>query len=364
MLGCTDGSSTPTPTDGFEWPVNTQGAVLDYTVLATSQYTRAAAAAVRLDTAVEDLLDDVSPSELRDTREAWGEAREPWLNAEVVRLVGGPSAEVEQRINAWPIDPTVLDFWEGENIGLTGEDELELTPENVAARHQEPDATDATLGFHVIGLLLYGPDTETTGPGERSHEAFDADDNIRKARRGMLLQSVATVLSSDLDTLKDQWETGPYASTFASTPEESFEAILTGMLLLTREEILERNVRGPFETGDPADEQSRFTDTTDQDIRAMLEGLNHVWSGSNRSVNGAGVGEVVENVDPALANSVNLQILEVIRLSERFEQPFDQEIALEDNEAGRARVQALIDGLEALDALLVEVFVAFQLPPP
>jgi putative iron-regulated protein len=101
-----------------------------------------------------------------------------------------------------------------------------------------------------------------------------------------------------------------------------------------------------------------------QDILGVLNVYNGSYTRTDKtSVSGPSVKDVVEANDPELADEVEARILESLALAEALHPPFDQEIA-SDNEAGRARVQALVESLQIQEQLLQEVFRGFGLAIP
>ena len=85
--------------------------------------------------------------------------------------------------------------------------------------------------------------------------------------------------------------------------------------------------------------------------------------GSYGSINGTGIRDVVNEVDPALATEITAKIAESLANANALDVPFDASIAM-GNDAGRAKVQALITSLREQESLLEDVFRKFDLMIP
>jgi putative iron-regulated protein len=143
---------------------------------------------------------------------------------------------------------------------------------------------------------------------------------------------------------------------------------MTGMIILSGFETGGERLQTALDSGDQEDEHSCFSDNTHRDMVQDVRGVNNVWLGEyaaldGSAVSGPGLQDVVAASNSDLAASITSQIAQSLALAEALQPPFDNEIALA-NTAGRARVLALIESLQAQDALLEEAFIEFGLDVP
>ena len=94
-----------------------------------------------------------------------------------------------------------------------------------------------------------------------------------------------------------------------------------------------------------------------------IQGVQNVFLGTYGAQEGVGIKDVIAELDSGLANRLEEEIAASLAAANALQPPFDQEI-LNGNDAGRARVQALIDALRTQEATLEEAFVAFGLDVP
>src|SRR5690606_17356719 len=119
-----------------------------YADLVQASYRRAAAEADKLQAAVEALLADPTEETLAAARFAWLNARPAYLETETFRFYDGPidvdpaSGEdgPEGRINAWPMNESVIDYVEGQpDAGLINDPGVEISAETILANDQVAD---------------------------------------------------------------------------------------------------------------------------------------------------------------------------------------------------------------------------------
>ena len=175
-----------------------------------------------------------APSEatLQAARDAYIEARVPYQQTEAYRFGNPVVDDWEGKVNAWPLDEGLIDYvdasygTESDTNGLytanvianpkitidgTEVDASKLTPEFLSETLQEAGGIEANVatGYHAIEFLLWGQDTNGTGPGAGARPATDYDlkacTNGNCDRRAEYLKSASTLLIDDLKTMVGDW---------------------------------------------------------------------------------------------------------------------------------------------------------------
>ncbi|MCB9729591.1 MAG: iron-regulated protein [Deltaproteobacteria bacterium] len=360
-------------------PDNTSAAITTYARIVSATYEDAATAGAALEASVAAFVASPTAQGLDDAREAWLDSREPYLQTEVFRFYDGPIDDPtdgpEGLMNAWPLDEAYIDYVDGDaDAGIINGTETIDAPTLEALNEQGGEENIAT-GYHAIEFLLWGQDHSATGPGDRPYTDYVDGVSGTAAnphRRATYLQVVTRLLVEHLDGLVAAWRAdtaGNYRASFeAVRPEEGLRRILTGMIVLSGFETGGERLQTALDSGDQEDEHSCFSDNTHRDMVQDVQGVWNVWHGSytrtgGATVSGTGVREVIAAIDAELAAALDARIDESLTLAKALQPPFDQEIAI-GNEAGRARVQALVTSLHTQEGLLQDVFRKLDLSVP
>ncbi len=357
---------------GASFPDNAQAAVEQYATHLHAAYVDSATSGRALDTAVRAFVADPSDATLSAAKQAWLDAREPYLQTEMARFYGGPIDDEdgpEGLLNAWPLDEVYIDYVVGEpNAGIVNDPSVEISEETLLELNEQGGEANVATGYHAIEFLLWGQDLSDTGPGARPFTDYTTADNAE--RRKLYLTTVSQLLVKHLDELVAEWQpSGPYRTEFvAANPKLGIERILTGMTILSGFETGGERLQVALDSGSQEDEHSCFSDNTHRDMVQDVRGVSNAWHGSytqldGTRVDGVGVRDVVAKADAELASEIDAQIAESLSLAEALAPPFDQEIA-SSNAAGRERVRALVVALRAQESLLQEVFTKLDLSIP
>ncbi len=381
---CGSDDTSPNPLD------KASAAAKTYAQIVSASYEDSLAGAQELDAVVTAFVAEPSEDGFAEARQAWLDAREPYLQTEVYRFYGGPIDDEdtgpEGLINAWPLDENYIDYVRDpenpdvvdERAGIVNDPDFEISEESLLEANEGIDEKSISTGYHAIEFLLWGQDSEDVyadGGGQRAYTDYVTGDDgthQNQDRRGQYLTTVSGLLAGHLGELVDAWEDGEadnYRADFeAAPPKEQLSRILTGMIVLSEAETGGERLQPGLDTHDQEEEHSCFSDNTHRDFIQDIQGVLNVYRGTYRrsdgsTVEGASVREAVAALDAGLADELDAKIEEGLALAKALNPPFDREIAA-DNEDGNARVQALIDSLREQGNLLEEVFAAFELPPP
>ena len=341
-------------------------------VLATYEDTLAATQA--LDRAVDELIAHPSEQTLEEARKRWREARVPYGYSEAFRFYAGPidgADGPEPQINGWPLDENHIDAVQldsynaapGLNIIGDAKSFPEITPELIAAQNEAGGEKNIASGWHAIEFLLWGQDRNDPpdAAGQRPFTDFVAKGDPAtdiNARRGQYLKAATALLISDLERVIAAWQPAADASspTYRSKlvggdVYTGLKRMLTGMAALSEVEMAGERMSVPLLSGDQEEEQSCFSDTTAEDLRANAAGIEHVYYGrytrpDGSVVSGPSLADLVKQADPRVAEEMDIRLARTREALAAIRSPFDREIQ-PDNKEGQARVQAAIDALRA-----------------
>ncbi len=348
--------------------------VAAYADLVLTTYEDTLAATQALDRAIDELIAHPSEQTLEEARKRWREARVPYGYSEAFRFYAGPidgADGPEPQINGWPLDENHIDAVQldsynaapGLNIIGDAKSFPEITPELIAAQNEAGGEKNIASGWHAIEFLLWGQDRNDPpdSAGQRPFTDFVAKGDPAtdiNARRGQYLKAATTLLIRDLERVIAAWQPGADASspTYRSKlvggdVYTGLKRMLTGMAALSEVEMAGERMSVPLLSGDQEEEQSCFSDTTAEDLRANAAGIEHVYYGrytrlDGHVVSGPSLADLVKQADPRVAEEMDIRLARTREALAAVRSPFDREIQ-PDNKEGQARVQAAVDALRA-----------------
>jgi len=324
-------------------------------------YEQSREAAKSLSQAIDRLLAAPTAASLAAARQAWLEARRPYLATEAFRFyegpIDGPDTGPEGRLNAWPLNEAVIDYVEGDaRAGFVHATGVAVTRENILARDQVSDEADVTTGWHAIEFLLWGQDLSAEGPGARPVSDFVPGTPATDRRRDYL-RTLSAMLVEDLDMLARAWdpanERGFARQFLALEPHEAVGRMLTGAALLAGHELASERLAVALDSGAQEDEQSCFSDSTWQDFAWGLAGIKRVYYG--RGTLQASPAAAVRRLDPALAVDMERRFAEAERRAAKLHDPFDRILVSAPDSPLRADAEAAVTAFQQLAAGLRDV---------
>jgi putative iron-regulated protein len=325
-----------------------------------------------LDEAVDALIANPSEATLETARDRWREARIPYSRSEAFRFYAGPidrEGGLEGQINGWPLDENHIDavvvekYGAAPGLNIVGNATSfpSITPELIAAQNEAGGEKNIASGYHAIEFLLWGQDLNEApqSAGQRSFQDFVAngDANSAAARRGVYLKAATTLLIRDMESVAEEWSKPAdgvenYRSTLvAGDVYTGLKRMLTGVITLAEVEMAGERMNVPLLSGDQEEEQSCFSDTTTEDLRANAAGIENVYFGrydslSDKKITGPSLADAVKAADPRIAEEIESRLARTREALQAIGIPFDREIQ-PDNKEGQARMQAAIDSLHA-----------------
>ncbi len=330
-LGCSRSGLTP--------ELAAQG-LTTYADIARAGYDDALTGAEQLRGAIEGLLASPSPGTLSVARYAWRAARVPYLQTETYRFYEGPIDRVEMLVNTWPIDEGYV-----EQVIADTRRYPTLEPAVLVKLNAQAGETSISTGYHVIEFLLWGRDGNDDGPGARP-----ASDFVESERMRTYLRQASQLLVDHLRQVAEAWR-GPYRAQFlALPPKQALALALRGMGALSGPELSGERLTVPYETRDKENEQSCFSDTTDEDVKLDARGVQNVCLGryahkDRAEIKGTGICTLVSALDAKLGKALQDEIEASVRAAATIPAPFDR--ALNDEGQGREAIKNTIDALQA-----------------
>ena len=336
--------------------VEAASVVRNYAELVSANYQDVLTSALGLQKAIQGLTAAPSAQGLDDAKKAWLAAREFYGQTEAFRFYSGPIDDdkgPEGRLNSWPLDESYIDSVAGKpKAGIINNRKILLNKATLAKLNERGGEENIAAGWHAIEFLLWGQDQSDTGPGNRSFEDYVDGKAANADRRRTYLKVVTELLVDDLGYLVKAWAPASknYRARFEQGGMESVRKMIVGLGSLSRGELAGERLEVAMNTQDKEDEHSCFSDNTHRDAATNAQGIQNVWLGSYKRLDGtplqgASLKDLVALKNPALADKVSQQIAQSVAYANAIQAPFDREILGTNDAPGRIRVQKTIDSL-------------------
>ena len=349
-----------------------RGAVLTYADQRYREYQAIIAAAERLQAAIAVFIATPTDETLAGARQAWSAAHRCYSPSECHRFYGGPidepGADLENKINAWPIDESCIDYVAGDaGTGVINQPERipDITPAVLIARNRLGGEKNVSIGYHAIEFLLWGQGHDARGPGVRTAADYRLDGGAAHAdRRATYLRVVAQLLVDHLRQVAQQWEPdvpGTYRQRFlAGDANAALRKIVMGIAALSGDELACERMAVAYESHSMEDGQSCFSFTTLDDLIGNLEGITATYLGPGAP--GLGISDLVKGVDADLDRRIRLQLALSMERMRAIPAPFGVSIQGDDSAPGRLAIHAAITALEPQRLLLMHAAQALGIP--
>ena len=354
---------------GANQTVSSQAVLAQYGQIVHATYEDALNGARALQKSIAAFTAKPSAEGLAAARKAWLQARESYGQSEAFRFYGGPIDDddgPEGQINAWPLDESYIDsVVDSEDGGLINDITFVITRESLAEQNERGGEENVSTGWHAIEFLLWGQDLNDDGPGDRSFEDFVDGKKANADRRRHYLNVVTELLVDDLTFLVESWTPGTknYRAEFEKGGNESLRKIFVGLGSLSRGELAGERLEVALASQDQEDEHSCFSDNTHRDAVTNAQGIQNVWLGQYKRVDGSllkgpGLRDLVAQKDAAIAERTTAQIAASVAATEAIQAPFDREIIGGPDAPGRKRIQKAVDSLTQQSKDLVDAAAA------
>ena len=311
--------------------------LVGYADMAQAAYEDSLAGAKKLQAAIDTFVADPTEANLEAAKAVYKEARQPYSQTEVFRFDEGFVTADDKRkigsvdgwegqVNAWPLDEALIDYvssdYQGEynakdniinsdsiTVGSLKQDTKNITPELLAEMNEIGGSeANVTTGYHAIEFLLWGQDTNGTGPGAgkrpvtdyateagkcTSGETVNKDASICE-RRGQYLKAAAQLLVNDLTDMVAQWQPDSpntlRSDLMARKDSNALRQIMYQMGSLALGELASERMQVAFVTGSTEDEHECFSDLTHLSYANNARGIQNVFNGNYQTVAGKSVG--------------------------------------------------------------------------
>ena len=355
-------------------------AVAAYADLVYNNYLDALITAQKMQSAIKAMTENPSQNTFDAAKQAWLDAREPYGQTEAFRLYGGPIDDEdgpEGRMNAWPLDESYIDYVNGAtngdnpadnvntNIINSPDDFPDITSELIASLNEDGGETNVSSGFHAIEFLLWGQDVSPgAGGGNRSFIDYMIGGDVANAdRRAAYINAAAALLVADLQSLVDEWSPdSSFRTGFTSSAEtdNSLAKILYGIGKLSKGELAGERMFVAWDLKSKEEEHSCFSDNTHRDIINNALGIENVYYGRYKKVDGTvvdgvGLDEIAALINEPLNAEMKALLSNSLSAVNAIQAPFDQEILGADSDPGRIRIKAGFDALRAQGDKLAEI---------
>jgi len=325
--------------------VTPQAVVQTYANIAQAGYEDALTSARALQQAVDALIAKPSDATLNAARQAWLEARIPYMQTEAFRFGNPVVDDWEGRVNAWPLDEGMIDYVDASygtesdlnayyvvnvianpqiSVGGKTVDASTITAELLAEVLHEADGNEANVatGYHAIEFLLWGQDLNGTDPapanckgsvrechaGTRPYTDFDAKrcTGGNCERRAQYLKVATDLLVADLQEMAASWQAGGAArAVIEGDAKEGLIAMLTGLGSLSYGELAGERMKLGLMLNDPEEEHDCFSDNTHNSHYYNQVGMLNVYLGQYRRIDGrvlrgASLADLVKSRDAGL----------------------------------------------------------------
>ncbi|MGO1462145.1 MAG: imelysin family protein [Oleiphilaceae bacterium] len=339
------GCANTNPSDSATSQPATKAAVVaHYADLAHAGYEDALITAQALNEATDRLLASPTEANLKAAKEAWLAARVPYQQTEVFRFGNAIVDDWEGQLNAWPLDEGLIDYVQADdyqyelgnagatanivgsksvNVGGETIDVTSLSPE-LLANLNEIGGSEANVatGYHAVEFLLWGQDLHgfEQGNGERPVTDYATGTDCTNGncdRRADYLDAVTDLLVTDLEWMVDQWaadNSDNYRSQLVSaSADEGVQKMLFGMGSLSLGELAGERMKVALEANSYEDEHDCFSDNTHNSHYYNGQGIQNIYTGTYRRVDGSlvsgpSLSDLVAQKNPELDANLNAQL--------------------------------------------------------
>ncbi len=407
LTGCAQtGSNTSSVTND----ISASAVTVHFADMAHAMLEDSLVTAKTLQTSIDHFIVQPTEANLELAKAAYVEARVPYQQSEILRfdienghvtegldVDGGPASvdDWEGQLNAWPLDEALIDYvdtasYAGEygesiniinalgNITVAGQtmNAAELTPDTLVGFNEigGSEANVAT-GYHAIEFLLWGQDTNGTGPGAGQRPVSDYFTKAEQGactsgkttagqiickRRAQYLQAAAQLLVNDLQEMTNEWVPGAGKGTLRHdflSRGDGLRRIVDSMGDMAIGELASERMKVAILFGSTEDEHDCFSDATHVAIFNNAQGVMNAYTGEYKRVNGEimqgpSLAALVAAKDPALHKNLQAQLDEALKRMQKIVdtansgKKFDQLVG-----GSQADKQIVLDAAASLTAL-------------
>lgn len=272
-------------------------------------------------------------------RTSWKAARQTWEQTESFLFGPVSTADVDPRIDTWPVDFTAL--------------EAQLASDNAFTESYIDGLDESLKGFHPIEYLIFGEN------GDKTAADFNGKD-----REIEYLKALGLNLKKLTTEVADGWNpsnTGNYHTIFTTagsgsaeytTQSAAFEQLVTAMADICGE-VSEAKMGEVYTAKDPSMEESPFAKNSITDFTNNIKGVENVYL-AKYSANGTGLEDLVKKHNLSLDAKIKTGISAAVEALGKISKPFGEAIIAEP-----VQVQNAIDAIGDLKTVLEDELLPF-----
>jgi len=287
----------------------------NYANIGEATYGDAVAGAEKLKQAVDAFLAAPTDANLKAARQAWIDARVPYMQSEAFRFGNPEIDDIEGNVNSWPLDEGLIDYVDAKSYGTKSDsnplytlnvvankslkignkivEAEKITKELIGSLEEAGDnEANVSVGYHAIEFLLWGQDLNGTGPGAGNRPASDYDtkncthDNCD--RRADYLSAATDLLIDDLKQMEAVFaEDAPGRKRLLANPAEGVAVMFTGLGSLSYGELAGERTKLGLILHDPEEEHDCFSDNTHNSDFYDEKGMVNVYTGTYTRTDGS-----------------------------------------------------------------------------
>ena len=356
--------------------------LVNYSNIAEAKYKDALILAKEMHSSIEKFMNNTNESNFIAVKDSWLKARTIYQQTEVFRFGNPLVDDWEGKVNAWPLDEGLIDYVDNTNyypsendfsnfnviankkLKVEGEliDASVINPKLLSNKLHEIGGNEANVatGYHAIEFLLWGQDLNgnESGSGNRPYTDFDLEacTNDNCDRRREYLVAASQLLIEDLQYIQSVWSPeGQARSDLLNDQNNGLKRILIGMGSLSYGELAGERMKLGLMLHDPEEEHDCFTDNTHNSHYYNVVGINNVFLGKYKSldgkvVSGPSISSLLSEIDNGLNKKTKKSIKNTLKSMKKIVKSankgvtYDMLIA-EGNEKGNQLIQNAVDSL-------------------
>jgi len=324
FYSCSDNDDAPS----VDTSLNGQILTSFSTNVAQATYNDLKAKASTLNDDIQSFVTAQDETKLAKLRTDWKAARQAWEQSESFLFGPVATADIDPRIDSWPINQEDLD----KELAKTDE---EFTEEYI-------DGLGANIkGFHPIEYLIFG-----TG-GNKAATDFTETELKYLSGLGLNLKK----LTAEAATAWDPATASSYTtaltkagagSTVYPTQLAAFVEIVEAMAGIC-EEVADEKIGSVYDAQDPSLEESPYAESSLTDFKNNIIGVQNVYLGKY-SADGTSLEDLVKKYNLALDGEIKAAINAAITSLENIDGTFGEAVS----KGANVKVQNAIDAIHVL----------------
>jgi len=294
-------TNTSTNTIGSELEAPALALVLAYLQQIDVDFAAVEVSITKLQSEIMGFLDDPDTDTMQRVRYAWLQAHSAYelttLSRYFADLVLDQDAalafyQLQYQINHWPILPGYIDSVDGySDSGIVHDINVTMDMPGLRQQHGTFDLAEASLGFHVIEVLIWG--SNRSGSSLRPPSDYEpiaqltadqtADglrlDQLSNNRRREYLTILGQALLEDFQSTRNIWKEYSTASTLEMHPSlapQILPLIVDAMANMLSEEILVRSLYPMLNSDFTNSIQSPFSQAAERSVSSQLSSIERL----------------------------------------------------------------------------------------